>query len=77
MEQAKNTHFSGSIGGNQVFEAPQHWTGENERQGLFLAYYKGIKPQRMDTSILNLAPTILSLLEVEVPGEMDGEIVKF
>lgn len=75
VDQAKNTHFSGSIGSKQVFEAPQHWKGENEPDGLFLAFGEGIKPQKNDTSILNLAPTILSMLNVKVPEEMDGEVI--
>jgi len=75
VDQGKNTHFSGSIGQKQVFDAPQHWSGENEPEGLFLAYFKGIKPQNIDTSILNLAPTILSMLEVDIPDEMDGEVI--
>jgi len=77
VEQAKNTHFSGSLGSKEVFEAPQHWQGENEPEGLFLAFGEGIEPKKMDTSILNLAPTILSLLEVEIPKDMDGEVIEF
>ena len=76
VDQAKNTHFSGSIGSIEVFEAPKHWKGENERYGLFLAYGRGIKAQKLDTSILNLAPTILSLLGVKIPEEMDGEAIR-
>jgi len=76
VDQAQNTHFSGSLGFKEVFEAPQHWKGENEKQGLFLALGKNIKPRKLDTSILNLAPTILSMLDVEVPEEMDGQIIE-
>ncbi|MFA6304931.1 MAG: alkaline phosphatase family protein [Patescibacteria group bacterium] len=77
VDQAPNTHFSGSLGGNGVFEAPAHWKGENERRGLFLAYGEGIKAGKMDTSILNLAPTILNEFGIPKPEQMDGEVVEF
>jgi predicted AlkP superfamily phosphohydrolase/phosphomutase len=75
VDQAENTHFSGSLGSSSVFEAPAHWKGENERKGLFLAYKQGLKPGKLDTSILNLAPTILREFGVEIPKEMDGKII--
>ncbi|HLD27950.1 MAG TPA: hypothetical protein VJB39_03795, partial [Patescibacteria group bacterium] len=76
VDQGKYTHFSGSLGFKQPFEAPQAWKGENEPEGLFLAYGCGIKPQHLDTSILNLTPTILKMFDVPVPEEMDGEIIR-
>jgi len=77
VDQGKNIHFSGALGSKEAFEAPAHWKGENERFGLFLAFGQGIKSQKLDTSILNLAPTILSLLEVNIPADLDGEVIKF
>ena len=76
VDQAKNTHFSGAIGSKEVFEAPDTWKGENEKFGLFLAFGEGIKPQKLDTSILNLAPTILSMMGVSISKEMDGEVIR-
>ena len=75
VDQGKYTHFSGSLGFKQPFEAPQAWKGENEPEGLFLAYGCGIKPQHLDTSILNLTPAILRMFDVPVPEEMDGEVI--
>ncbi|MCX6785456.1 MAG: alkaline phosphatase family protein [Candidatus Komeilibacteria bacterium] len=76
VDQAQNTHFSGSLGSKSVFEAPAHWKGENERKGLFLAYKQGLKPGKLDTGILNLAPTILNEFGIAKPEQMDGAVIK-
>ena len=75
VDQAPHTHFSGSLGSKHVFEAPDHWTGENEKKGIFLAYGQGVLNNKKDINILDYAPTILNHFEVEVPSEMDGEII--
>jgi len=75
VDQAPHTHFSGSLGSKEVFEAPQHWKGENEKNGLFLAFKKGIKPRKQDISILDYAPTILHHFGLEIPEEMDGKVI--
>lgn len=77
VDQAQNTHFSGSLGSKEVFEAPAHWKGENERSGLFLCQKPGLKPCKLNTSIINLAPTILSEFGISKPEQMDGEVINF
>lgn len=76
VDQAPNTHFSGSLGGKEVFELPQHWKGENAKNGLFLAYQRGITPRKQNVSILDYAPTILNRFGLAVPKEMDGKIIE-
>ncbi len=76
VDQAPNTHFSGSLGGADIFEKPAHWKGENERSGLFLMHKPGLKPGKLDTSILNLAPSILNEFGIPKPEQMDGEVIK-
>jgi len=75
VDQAPHTHFSSSLGSKHVFEAPDHWTGENEKKGIFLAYGQGVLNNKKDINILDYAPTILNHFEVEVPSEMDGDII--
>ncbi|MBU1131197.1 alkaline phosphatase family protein [Patescibacteria group bacterium] len=76
VDQAPNTHFSGSLGSKEVFEQPQHWKGENAKNGLFLAYKQGLNPRKQDISILDYAPTILNHFGLDVPKEMDGQLIE-
>jgi len=75
VDQAPHTHFSGSLGSKHVFEAPDHWTGENEKKGIFLAYGEGVLNSKKDINILDYAPTILNHFNVEVLHDMDGEVI--
>lgn len=78
VDQAKGTHIPGGIGQKSIFESPQRWQGENKKSGLFMAYGPDIEPAGGidNVSILDLAPTILHLLGIRVPKDMDGRVLK-
>lgn len=78
IDQAKGVHIPGGIGQRSVFDSPQRWEAENKKFGLFMAYGPNIKRgEKIDNvSILDLAPTILHLMDVAVPDDMDGKVLK-
>ena len=77
IDQAKGVHIPGGIGHKDIFVSPQRWQAENKRAGLFMAYGPTIKQGiNIDSpSILDLAPTILHLLELPVPDDIDGRVI--
>ena len=78
VDQAKGVHIPGGIGQRGVFDSPQRWKAENKKFGLFMAYGRNIeKKGRIDNvSILDLAPTVLHLMDVPIPEDMDGRVLK-
>ena len=78
IDQAKGVHIPGGIGGRGIFNSPQRWQAENKKTGLFMAYGPNIKRGgKIDNvSILDLAPTILHLMGIAVPDDMDGRVLK-
>lgn len=74
---ADEYHNRGGIGKANILEK-SHWWGNNARYGLFLLADPGIwKNKRLDTvTIFDLAPTILHLMNVSSPGDMDGRVLK-
>lgn len=53
-----------------------HTTGEHmaDPRGIWVMHGKNVKRERIDAKIQDLAPTILALMGVPVPEDMDGEI---
>lgn len=61
-----------------VFEEPRFQTGEHRLNGIFLASGKGIKTgiEVKGAEIIDLFPTILNLLDVGIPENVDGKILE-
>ncbi|MFW6104952.1 MAG: alkaline phosphatase family protein [Chloroflexota bacterium] len=78
IDQAKGVHIPGGIGQDKVFDSPHRWRAENKKFGLFMAHGPDIKQtgEIENVSILDLAPTILHLMNVPVPDDMDGKVLK-
>ncbi len=78
IDHAKGAHIPGSIGQRHVFDSPGRWQAENKDTGLFLACGPSIKQagEIKNVSILDLAPTILHLMKIAVPDDMDGRVLK-
>lgn len=74
---ADEYHNRGGIGKPNILEKSE-WQGNNARYGLFLFAGPGIQQgQRMDSvTIFDLAPTILHLMNVRIPDDMDGRVIK-
>jgi predicted AlkP superfamily phosphohydrolase/phosphomutase len=78
MDQAKGVHIPGGIGQRGVFDSPQTWEAENKKFGLFMAYGPNIKRggRINNVSILDLAPTILHLMNIPIADDMDGRVLR-
>jgi len=77
LGQAKGTHIHGGLREKNIFDRPKRWHAENKRTGLFMAYGPDIKPgpEIGNVSILDIAPTILHLMNIPVPDDMDGRVL--
>jgi len=78
LEQNDGWHISGNLGGTEVFYDPEKWEAENSKYGLFLAMGPDIENKGFidDIRILDLAPTILKMFNVNVPDDMDGKVLQ-
>lgn len=66
------SHFGAMAG------AGRQWTGTHRFDGVLLAGGPGIRPGRRDARVAmeDVAPTVMHLLGLPVPGEMDGRVVE-
>jgi len=78
FNQTPGLHTSGAVGKEQIFESPGRWRAENVREGMFVAYGEGIDPLgKIDPiSILDIAPTILHAMGLDVPESFEGEPIR-
>ena len=78
VDQAKGVHIPGGIGQRDVFDSPRRWQAENKKFGIFMAYGSDIKQvgEVENVSILDLAPTILHLMGIAIPADMDGRVLE-
>jgi len=77
IDQAKGVHIHGGIVQRGIFDSPRRWQAENKKTGLFMAYGPDINEggEVKNVSILDLAPTILHLMGVPIPTDMDGQVL--
>jgi len=77
FEEGAHVYTSTGMGKEKFFDVPEKWNAENNRDGIFLAYGKEIKSGGKidDIEILDLAPTILHIMNIPVPADMDGRVV--
>ena len=59
---------------SSVFSGKLH-PGHHRRDGILMAYGKGIENKQRDASIMDLAPTVLNLGSHEIPEQMDGQVI--
>lgn len=76
LDQASGTHIRGGLGNKEVFESASGWMAENRRLGIFAASGPDIKQCELtDVSILDLAPSILSLYGISKPVGLEGRVL--
>ncbi len=77
FEQASGIHTSGGVGHPEIFSQPQKWAAENVLEGLFLAWGPDIADSKTidGVRIIDLAPTILHLMDLAISKETDGRIL--
>lgn len=76
VDLADNVHVRESLGSEPTFgREDTKWKGVNKRDGLFAATGQSFGSGTVeDISILDLAPTILSLHGCPIPDAMDGQV---
>jgi len=60
---------------SKVFSGKLH-SAHHRRNGIIMAYGKGIRNVQKDASIMDLAPTILNLNSFKIPTQMDGQVIQ-
>ncbi|MFW6104575.1 MAG: alkaline phosphatase family protein [Candidatus Bipolaricaulota bacterium] len=60
---------------SKVFSGKLH-PAHHRRNGIIMAYGKGIRNIQKDASIMDLAPTVLNLNNFKIPTQMDGEVIE-
>ena len=78
LEPETSYRINGEIGDTPVFVNCCRWAAENDPPGIFIAYGKDIKALNKlpNINITDLAPTILHWMDIPVPEDMDGRIMK-
>jgi predicted AlkP superfamily phosphohydrolase/phosphomutase len=56
----------------RVGPVPLYRTGGHHADGMLLAHGTGIRSVRPDARIVDLAPTLLTLLDAPIPPDFDG-----
>lgn len=76
-EQGKHIYTVPGIGRAECFSSSHKWRAENKKEGIFLFYGNHIKRglKLNDVKIVDLAPTILHLMNISVPNDMDGSVL--
>ncbi|MBS3812345.1 alkaline phosphatase family protein, partial [Candidatus Bipolaricaulota bacterium] len=57
-----------------VFSKKIH-PGHHRRDGILMAYGKGVESRHQDASLMDVAPTLLNLNSYPVPEQMDGQVI--
>jgi len=53
------------------------WDGDHKPDGILFMYGKNIKPgKQVDASVVDIVPTVLSILNVPVPDYIDGKLIE-
>jgi len=53
------------------------WMGDHRPNGILFMYGKNVKSnRRIDASVVDIVPTILSAMDVSIPNNIDGKIIE-
>lgn len=77
FDQSPGVHTAQAIGNFEPFSRPTNWRGENERDGIFLAHGPNFRSRGeiKKVRIVDLMPTILTLMNTPIPTDLDGEVL--
>lgn len=77
LDQREGVHINDGLGGGEVMTEPVRWAAENVRTGIFVANGPDFENQGQieQIEILDIAPTILASFGVDIPRDMDGEVL--
>ena len=60
---------------SEMFELSE-LSGNHAQEGMFIAYGKDIKPSKVSLELVDIAPTILHIMDIPIPIYMEGRVVK-
>jgi predicted AlkP superfamily phosphohydrolase/phosphomutase len=77
LDQRPGVHVNDGMGRRIVQTEPDRWAAENTPTGIFLAAGPDIRPQEDlgEIDIRDIAPTILASHGVDIPTDMDGQVL--
>jgi predicted AlkP superfamily phosphohydrolase/phosphomutase len=77
IDQRPGVHVNDGIGGGAVQTRPDRWAAENTPTGIFVASGPDIRDRGEvdEIDIRDIAPTVLASQGLDVPTDMDGEVL--
>lgn len=77
LDQRPGVHVNDGMGGRVVQTEPDRWAAENTPTGIFLATGPDIEPlgNLGEIDIRDITPTILAAHGIDIPLDMDGEVI--
>jgi predicted AlkP superfamily phosphohydrolase/phosphomutase len=77
IDQRPGVHVNDGMGGNDIITEPNRWAAENTPTGIFLANGPDFESRGNigEISIQDMMPTILASHGVEIPTDVDGDVL--
>ncbi|MDB2236978.1 alkaline phosphatase family protein [Halorubrum ezzemoulense] len=77
VDQRPGVHVNDGMGGDAVMTEPDRWAAENTPKGIFVANGPDFRNREeiSDIDIRDIAPTLLANHGVDVPTDMDGDVL--
>ena len=78
-EEVKDARYYEKEGKLPILAPPgfYDWVGDHSPNGILFMYGKNIKPNyRIDASVIDIVPTVLSIMNMPIPDNIDGNVIE-